>query len=153
MSFICSLKTWRPQHPAFIDDCCQSWIFLVGNFFLIYMYSTCSYLALVGSNYLVGWNDCTKSKLMKKSTTWYYCTHTCNADMTRSDRILRTYNPSNVTMPKESTWYNISKIWPTSFSSADVHSMKMILIWWRILFSVVTQKCCLKLGGCISTDV
>lgn len=26
MSFICSLKTWRPQHPAFIDDCCQSWI-------------------------------------------------------------------------------------------------------------------------------
>lgn len=107
MSFICSLKTWRPQHPAFIDDCCQSWIFLVGNFFLIYMYSTCSYLALVGSNYLVGWNDCTKSKLMKKSTTWYYCTHTCNADMTQSDRILRTYNPSNVTMPKESTWYNI----------------------------------------------
>lgn len=119
---------------------------------------TCS-IVLVGSNYLVGWNDCTKSKLMKKFTSWDFGTHKCilGHDLVKTKYC--TYNQSHVEMPKESTWWyskdlvNFKQFDEMVIVSADVHSMKLILIWWQFLFLVVTQKCCLKLGGSISTDV
>lgn len=60
----------------------DGWLQLILNIFGWRLFSwytcrhTCS-LVLVGSNYLVGWNDCTKSKLMKKFTTWNYGTQKC----------------------------------------------------------------------------
>lgn len=72
---------------------------------------TCS-IVLIGSNYLVGWNDCTKSKLMKKFTSWNYGTHKCILwhDLVRQNIVHIT---GRMWKCQKNQPDNIQKIWST----------------------------------------